>query len=101
MMGKVPSWAKPSNFTAGVGVAGGTLQLVATPLDNGDSWINRTIDGIDGMKAGASLHDAWIGTDGANPASVAAQQIRQNAVPAIVTVTGFSLASALLKHFGM
>lgn len=100
--GGLPRWAKPSTITAATGVASGVAQLVVTPLPNGDSWMRRVYVGYGTYQASGNPMDimGWD-TEGNNAVTIAVDQLKQNAAPAIGTVVGFGIGAAVLKWIGM
>lgn len=98
----LPPWAKPSNLTAGIGVATGIGQLVFTPLPNGQTWHRRLLIGYDNYKKyGTPSSLLGMDTDGSDVATIAVKQLSANAPKAIATVAGFGIVAAILKWAGM
>lgn len=102
---RVPSWIKPSRVTAYTGAAVGVFQLAFTPIFNGqtyDSWHNRVVSGIGQWKQTGDF-SRILGSDpvGNDALTIAALQLKQNAWPAIGTMAGFGVASAIEAFFGL
>lgn len=77
------------------------LQLLFTPLPNGDGWVNRLKFGFQKYAISKNPMDL-LGSDGVNDiTTIIGPQLIANAIPAAITGIGAAITYKIGKWFGL
>jgi hypothetical protein len=90
-----------SRLVAPTLAVGAALTLLTEPLSNGDNWMARLNVSIDQAMSGDYSNVLQMDPYGHNLLSVAAHQIQDNAVPAIIQAAEAAVVGWLGRKVGM